>query len=159
LSKNFAAAGETLVEMQDPLAWGNLQVTGCRIDQVKSLLDFSTSVYGITRVHEVLEDGTDTEHEYADNIDRALELGNKEDPDIIKFWPTAVTIQGVAVIQSQVVSALWLDGHVLEMTFGSYKELAYPLCFAQVVKEKGMFTSRASVKYFMKSWGLAVHQT
>jgi hypothetical protein len=86
LSKNFAAAGKTLVEMQDPLAWGNLQVTGCRIDQVKSLLDFSTSVYGITRVHEVLEDGTDTEHEYADNIDRALELGNKGDPDIIKAF-------------------------------------------------------------------------
>jgi hypothetical protein len=86
LSMDFAPAGETLVEMQDPLTWGNLQVTGCRIDQVKSLLTFSTSVYGITRVHEVLEDGTDTEHEYADNIDRALELGNKEDPDIIKAF-------------------------------------------------------------------------
>ena len=86
LSNNFATAGDTLPEMQDPLAWGNLQVTGCRVDLVKDLLDFSTNVYGIKHIHKVLGSSTATNEEYAENIDRVLESGNKEDPEMIKAF-------------------------------------------------------------------------
>ena len=32
LSRRFAAAGQTVAEVRDPMAWGNLQVTEFRVD-------------------------------------------------------------------------------------------------------------------------------
>ena len=86
LSQFFAASGETLAEMQDPTAWGNLQVTGCYIDQVNELLYYSTTVSGVTRLHHDLARKTHTEEQYASAIGEALEQAHRESPSTVFTW-------------------------------------------------------------------------